>query len=228
VTRSYTVALLGLILITPLSAADMPPAFADVIRPTVASLCGDPAVRAELKLTAEQADKMTATLETEAAMYAKSVKALGNMPTTEVVTNLMAAARVSAAKAVDQVLTDAQQKRLRQIDLQDRGPAAFDDPGVRKALAATDEQRKKWGVLKDQFDSRLRKLKREAGGVQTTRTVGDTGLTRAGEESLDGKTVRDLKKEHWLAAKNVLSPEQLDKWYDLIGDPFPNPTAPKK
>lgn len=224
--RSLPAVLAVLALVPPAVAADKPPAFEDAVRPTVAGLSADPAVRAELKLTAGQADELAAARAAEEAAYVKAVKAAGATPTAEAVAKLVADTRAAAAKAVDRVLTDAQRKRLRQIDLQDRGPAAFDDPDVQKALAVTAEQRKKWGELKDQFDVRLGKLKREAGGVTTARTIPDTDLPQSGQESLAGKTVRDLKKEHWLAAKNVLTPDQLNKWYDLIGDPFP--PAPKK
>lgn len=227
-SRSFAAAFLTLALVTPAYPSDKPPAFEDAIRPTVAGLSAEPAVRTELKLTTDQLEKLTAALAAEEAAYATAVKATGEKPTAEAVAKLVTDARATAAKAVNRVLTDAQRKRLRQIDLQDRGPAAFDDQDVQVALAATAEQRRKWGELKDQFDNRLRKLKREAGGVQTARTIEGTDLRRTGEESLDGKTVRDLKKEHWLAAKNVLTPDQLNKWYDLVGDPFPPPSTPKK
>lgn len=205
-------------------AADRPPTFEDVVRHTRVGLVGETAVQVELKLTAEQVSAVAKATAAEAATFASGWEALGDKPTDAAVGKLVAATRAGAEAAIGKVLSAEQGKRLTQLELQARGAAAFDDPVVQTALGGvTDEQRKKWAESKDEFDRKLSKLRREAGGVDTVRRIPGTDIPAAGQEVLGEKTVAQLKKEYWLKAKLVLTNEQLDKWYGLIGDVFPNP-----
>ena len=119
--------------------------------------------------------------------------------------------------------------RLRQLDLQSRGPAAFDDPQVQTALGGvTDEQRKKWAGAKDEYDRKAGKVRREAGGVDTVRRIPGTDLPALGQEVVGDETLLQLRREHALAAKLVLTTDQLNTWYELIGDVYPNPEKKRK
>lgn len=220
----------ALITACPCPAAEKPPAFDDVIRHTPAGMTTETAVQEELKMTDDQKAAVAKAVAAEGEAFAAGWKKLGDQPTADATGKLVADARAAANEVMGKVLTEGQAKRLRQLDLQARGPAAFDDPEVQKALGGvTDEQRKKWAAAKDEYERKLAKLKREAGGVTTVKTIPGTDIPAAGQEVLgDQKTVTMLKKEHWLASKNVLTNDQLTKWYDLIGDIFPNPTKPKK
>lgn len=226
----FATLVVALAVVCPCPAADKPPAFDNVIRHTPAGMTTETAVQEELKLSDDQKTAVAKAVTAEGEAFAAGWKKLGDQPTAEAAGKLVADARTAANAAVGKVLTEGQAKRLRQLDLQARGPAAFDDPEVQKALGGvTDEQRKKWAAAKDEYERKLAKLKREAGGATTAKTIPGTDIPLAGQEVLgDQKTVAMLKKEHWLAAKLVLTNEQLDKWYELVGDVFPNPTKPKK
>lgn len=211
------------------TAADKPPTFDQAIRHTPAGMATDAAVQEELKLTAEQVTAVGKALAAEGEKFAAGWKALGDEPKAAAVGKLVAETCAAANAAADKVLTDAQRKRLRQLELQARGPAAFDDPEVQKALGGvTDEQRKKWAAAKDDYERRLGKLRREAGGVDTFRRIPGTDIPAAGQEVLGEKTLLQLRREQALVAKNVLTNDQLNRWYELIGDVFPNPEKKRR
>lgn len=211
-------------------AADVPASFEAVIRPYRAGLIREDGVAAELKLTTAQRQDIDAKLTREESAY---VAAVGKLPAKgeardAELAKLNQATIERANAAVLDGLTEPQVKRLRQIDLQLRGPAAFVDPEVKDRLGLSGEQVAKFAKLKDEFDIKSGRLSREARGVDTTKRIPDTELPSAGQQSLAGATPASLKAEYALSAKNVLTSAQLDKWYELIGDPYPNPLAKKK
>lgn len=224
----YRLPLLALLAAGSALAADKPPAFEDVIRATPAGMTTETLVQEELKLSAEQVAAVGKALAGENEKFVAAWKALGAKPADEGVGKLAADTRRAANEAVAKVLSEGQSKRLKQLELQARGPVAFDDPEVRKALGGvTDEQVKKWEAAKDEYERKVRKHRREAGGADTVKRIPGTDLPLTGQEVLDGKTALQLKKEYWLTAKNVLTADQLNKWYELIGDVFPNPEKKK-
>ncbi len=223
-------ALCVLLLFTfPAFAAEPLPSFADVVRFRPAGLLTESGIQEELKLTVEQVNTIGKAARAGEKAFADGWKGLGEKPLPEAVAKLVADTRVAADMAFAAELTAGQVKRLGQLHLQSRGPAAFDDPVVQKAVGnVTDEQRKKWADAKDDFDRKLGRLRRENGGMTTVKTIPGTDIPQAGQVPLTGKTVTALKKEYALASKLVLTSEQLDKWYDLLGDIYPNPEKKPK
>ncbi len=213
------------------SAAEMLPEFEDVIRHCPAGLCTEAAVQRELKVSDVQIAKLAAVLKPIAEDYAKALPGLpkDNPEVAKAALDKLAdSTRVRAMAAAVAVLDAKQAARLRQIDLQERGPGAFEDESVRKALAFTEAQLKKLSALKGEYENKVRRFKRESSGAGSVKLVPDTELPQAGQDLLTGKTYPMLKKEYALAAKNVLTNDQREKWYDLIGDIYPNPVPPKK
>jgi RNA polymerase sigma factor (sigma-70 family) len=111
------------------------------------------------------------------------------------------------AKALPDVLTAEQVRRLKQIQLQEKGMDAFADPEVNQALKLTDEQKKT---------------------IQTVREAARKAL--AGQERDRGKKKQtpEEKQQRELAVSfptrdlivDGLEDEQKKAWRELIGEPF--------
>ncbi len=119
-----------------------------------------------------------------------------------------------AEKAVDDVLTEAQSKRLKEIVLQQRGPLALSDPEVAEALKLTDDQQDK-----------VRSIEADAAGQmqQATAKVMETfpqGAAAFRAMQQLPKQIEALQKETGKRLLDVLTDEQKAKWKDLMGKPL--------
>jgi serine/threonine protein kinase len=108
----------------------------------------------------------------------------------------MAAAREAGAK---EILTAEQLRRLRQIDLQVRGAAAFRDPDVAAALKLTDAQKE-----------RIRAI--EGDRLPPPGRRGGPGGPQKPPPRLDPETRQEVLK--------LLTDEQRARWHELAGEPF--------
>jgi hypothetical protein len=105
-------------------------------------------VQKELKMSAEQRIAIVDGLEDVEEAFGKALDALDKMPNAP--DDAFDKLEKERAKGVAKVLADAagkgltaaQRSRLRQVDWQLRGPAAFADPAVQKGLGLTDAQKK--------------------------------------------------------------------------------------
>ena len=213
------------------SATEKTPEFEDAIRHSPAGLSRQPDVQRELGVTEKQVADLAKALQPIEEAYVLKVKAAARLKPDEAETALAAAlaqASSDASEAVLGLLTPAQAKRLNQIDIQQRVPESYRDEPIRKALGITEVQTTKLIGLKLEYDLKVRRFKREASGATGPKTIPDTELQLAGQELLAGKTYPMLKKEYALVAKNILTNDQLNLWYDSIGEPFPRPLVPKK
>lgn len=210
--------------IATVAAADHYPSFQDAVVRTRVGLSFQADVRKELCVTDGQVATIETALKPIALKYQDGVRKLSGLDPSaaQAAYNTLVKDVVAAAvKAVDGALKPEQAKRLRQIELQQLGPAAYTESDVRQALGLTDIQLKKLRDISDEYERKSNRLKRTASGAQPYRTIPGTDLPRAGEDTMAGVTPVMLRREHALAAKNVLTPEQVNRWYDLVGKPFP-------
>lgn len=110
-----------------------------------------------------------------------------------------------AQKAYNEILSDAQQKRLKQIGIQARGAMAFADPEVQKKLNITDEQKAK-----------LMEIGQEA--RESFQEVGQ--LFRDGKQEEAQKKMRELNKAMIEKVVGLLNDEQKASWKEMTGEPF--------
>ena len=109
-------------------------------------------VRRELKLQQDEAAKLDVALGQIKESYRKEIEVLQELPLREVqekFTKLRTTVREESLKAIESNLQAPRLKRLKQIELQQRGPEVFDDPVVQKALTLSEEQKTK---IKDAAD----------------------------------------------------------------------------
>jgi hypothetical protein len=112
-------------------------------------------------------------------------------------------------KALKGILTDTQEKRLHQVQFQQRGLAVFQDEDVQKKLSLSSEQKEKLKTLADD----LQKDIREVGGGG-----GGGGRGRPNPEAMT--KIQGLRKEAATNAQKVLNDDQKKTFKDLSGEPF--------
>ncbi len=98
----------------------------------------------------------------------------------------------AADKKLEDILTEEQRTRLKQIRLQVMGANAMGDPEFVKELGLTAEQQEKFGQLRER-------------------------VRRAREDGGDGENLRDRLTN---AVMDMLTPEQKNKLESLRGKPF--------
>jgi Spy/CpxP family protein refolding chaperone len=160
-------------------------------------MINDKGVQADLKITEEQAAKIRdiGEKQTEALKEIRSTKE-GFKKYQEM-----------AAKLRDDlngILTRDQAKRLKQLELQARGPTALFDPQVTKDLGMTNEQRLKVSQTVQQQLQKMSQIIKDANG---------------NFEAIN-KGMRELNQSALEEAVKTLSREQQGKWRELVGEPF--------
>jgi hypothetical protein len=154
-------------------------------------------VQQELRLTREQLGQLKTAVEKLLDANKDKLARLRDLSPEEQA-KVMAPITEQSNKIVVGVLSDAQVKRLREIDLQQRGPMALYDPEVRKALRITDEQTTMLKALADRTMPALQK----AYAAKDMRKASE--IMRAAEEKLG----------------TILTEEQKKTWAELLGKPF--------
>jgi RNA polymerase sigma factor (sigma-70 family) len=123
-----------------------------------------------------------------------------------------------AEKAVDDVLTAAQGKRLGEISLQQRGGHALADPEVAEALKLTGEQRDKVQEIEAGAAKEMQQL-----GARGMESMAQAGLNPAAFQQVSlqlRKKFDDLNQETGKKLLEVLSADQQAKWKELTGKPL--------
>jgi hypothetical protein len=154
-------------------------------------------VQEELKLTNDQLGKLKGAVEEVLGGFKEKLANLREMGPEERA-KLMDAITEKTNKIIVGVLDKDQIKRLREIDLQQRGPMALYDPEVRKALKITDDQL-----------SQLKDLAAETN--KAIHKAYDNRDTR----SLEGAVETGLRK-----LSTLLTDEQKTTWKEMLGKPF--------
>jgi hypothetical protein len=166
------------------------------------------AVQKELKLTDEQVKKCKAINQELREKHQddfEKLKGLKKEDRAEQLKEVMRAISEETMKALAGVLDPQQAKRLYQIDLQQRGPQAFTDPAIEKALKLSDDQKTQIKTLNDDAAKEIR----------------DTFESAGGGKSLDlGKKMLAVRKETLERITAVLTDKQKQEWSSLTGKPF--------
>ncbi len=125
-----------------------------------------------------------------------------------------------AKTAVDKALKDDQKKRLKQINVQRMGMAAFNDADVKAALKLTEEQTEKITSLSREMRTATQELRTEMG------LGGRGGAGGAGGRPDPEKMAEFNKKSAELTASTMekiakeLTADQVSTWKDMTGEKF--------
>ena len=112
-------------------------------------------------------------------------------------------------KSLTELLTARQQTRLKQIGLQQRGPAAFADPEVVASLKLSPEQQQTIRRLQDETHEFVR------------------GSFRPGPlRTEEWEQIKQTWSKTWEKVLGVLTDEQMARWKELIGEPFTGDLRP--
>ncbi len=170
-------------------------------------------VQKELKLSAEQRIRIVDELADLDDEHEKKINELVRMPnfneeefdklSKEYQKKTDKVLAETAAKA----LTAPQRGRLRQLDLWVRGPTAFADPAVAKALALTDAQKKKAVEVAEQMKEEIERF-----------------IDGAGDDNDDKRKARlfEFRKTQLKELEATLTADQKTTWGTLLG---PAPTG---
>jgi hypothetical protein len=107
-------------------------------------------------------------------------------------------------KVLTDILKPEQVKRLKQIQRQQMGVAAFSDPEVQKALNLTDGQKNQLRTIGEDLRKEREEIFKNAGDNR--------------EEAM--KKMMTLNKEKLEGVTKLLTPEQQKAWKELVGEPF--------
>jgi hypothetical protein len=160
-------------------------------------LLDSPAVRRSLGLTPEQAGRLDALLREPPRPPGERPADLRKLRPEEKKAMYSAMAK-SGEDALRSVLDPRQYKRLHEIALQAKGPAAFSDSAVAEALELTRDQREMIRDIQDENRALARQLRPQ----------------ESPEEA--GRRERGAVEEVLV----VLLPEQVNKWREMTGEPF--------
>jgi len=178
-------------------------------------------VKKELKLTDEQAKKASEAVTKVREKHQDEFQGLRDLSQDErreKMTQITKVISDETTKALADILTPEQQKRLKQIQLQQRGPQAFSDPDVLKALKLTDDQKEAIKTINEDFTQDSRELFQSFG--RGNRGAG-RGLGGAGGFSPENqKKITELRKETMGKVMAVLKDDQKKTWKEMTGDPF--------
>lgn len=155
-----------------------------------------PSVKKEIKLTDEQDAK-----------FRQIIADVRGKPLAEIQKALQET-RDKVNKAIPDILSAEQAKRLKQIELQINGVLSFNKPEVQKELKLTDKQKEEIKGIGDDLNKDIRQ----------TMGDGDGAAVRKRLQAL-GK-VPQLKKEAARKAVALLSDEQKKTWDKMTGDKF--------
>ena len=165
-------------------------------------------VQSELKLTSEQLqqlDQLRESLNDRSGFVALMQKSREvesdeeRAKLREQMRNYASNRRTQADEKLKSVLTDAQQTRLQQVVLQQRGLRAITDDEVAANLMLTDQQKKQFEALAEQRDT----ARRELGG--------DVGTDEQREQ---------FRAEWDSKYAAVLTAEQRQQWGTMVGPPM--------
>jgi hypothetical protein len=112
-------------------------------------------------------------------------------------------------KAIGEVLTPDQTKRLRQIVLQQRGAAAFTDPKVQTALKLNDDQK---DAIKSAIETQTKEMKElfAGGGFGKGKGKGGGAFDK----------IQEIQKATMEKITGVLTARQKTQWNEMIGEEF--------
>jgi hypothetical protein len=125
-----------------------------------------------------------------------------------------------SGKAIAEVLTPEQRRRLAEIQIQIKGAIAFTTRPIEEALSLDDKQKVRCQKLVDEMNLTMQQIRDDADAEsRRLRQQGEIdahwGRIKAKEQALDEQWTRSFRKAH-----AVLTEEQKAKWKVLTGEPF--------
>lgn len=168
-----------------------------------AGLLMRPEVQTELKITADQKAKIEPMVEALREEQRERRQELRDA-TPEEALKIRAAMRAEEMKRINTVLNADQQKRFRQIALQQEGPMAVLHADVATEIGLTEDQKKKFMTLQTEMSQKQRAIFEEAQGDR---------------EAMMSK-MQALRKETNDKAVALLTDDQKTKWKEITGAPF--------
>ena len=160
-------------------------------------LLAEPQVQEDLKITSEQKTKLKEVVDKLKQGWAENKDKIEKM-TPEERGKLAKETSKKTNDAIVGILDENQVKRLKQLDLQDRGPLALFDPDVRKALDVTDDQITQVKALVKETLPELEKAH------------------KMGDRTKMGELVKSARENF----QKLFTKEQKAKWTEMIGEPL--------
>jgi hypothetical protein len=153
----------------------------------------------DVQIDLNLSDDQLASFADLAKKYADSVRGLG-FPELD----KRKKANEAAQKRLGELLTPMQAKRLKQLEIQQRGAGVLADPQVVKDLAITNEQRGDIITILQSFQ---------------TKWVAIFQAAKGNQQEIQ-KKLAPLHGELIAKVMTKLTPEQQAKWRDIAGPPF--------
>jgi hypothetical protein len=172
----------------------------------IGALLNNESVQKELKMDAGQVDKVKEAVKQVTDKHRDDFAKLRDLSQEERRTKTQELTRTVSAetrKAVSDILKPEQIKRLQQIELQQAGVMAFNQPEVQKALNLTDEQKQKIKTIGEDFVKEQRELRQPGGNPQETQ-----------------QKMAALRKQTTDKVQSLLTEDQKKSWKELTGEPF--------
>lgn len=168
-------------------------------------------VQDELKLSQDQVGKVKDIGDKIQAKFNEERTKLRELSQEERIQKIQAinkAVGEETYKQLKDVLSADQVKRLKQIEMQQRGIGLFNDADIQKTLKMTDEQKAKFKTMGEDADKAMRGVRQGITDLQ--------GFQEA------FKKMGNLRKEYMEKARDALDSEQkkqlkemVGEWYDL-------------
>jgi hypothetical protein len=162
-------------------------------------------VQKDLKLSDDQVKKITELAAKQKAAIAEIFKDLKGKEAFDKMMELTKANQ----KVIGDVLNAKQNERLKQLELQQRGPRAFADPKIAKDLGLSDEQTTKVREILKESAKKLFELFKD----------------KPKPEEIQ-KKMAELNKGTTDELLKTLTDEQKKKWQELTGEPFQGTLPP--
>jgi Spy/CpxP family protein refolding chaperone len=170
-------------------------------------LLSNEAVQKELKLSDDQVTKVKDAIKEVQTKHKDDLAGLQGLQGEEGRTKraeVMKTVRADLKKAVADILTADQKKRLHEIELQQAGTGAFSEEDVQKELKMTDDQKEKIKTITADQRKAMQEL-------------------RQGGNRPDQAKVAELRKETNAKIMEVLTDHQKETWKKMVGAPFEMP-----
>jgi hypothetical protein len=165
-------------------------------------------VQKELKLSSDQVEKATEAVQKVQEKHQDEFAGLRDLQgdeRREKMTTLTKTVSMEQEKALDGILNPDQIKRLKQIELQQRGAQAFTDPEVESKLKLTADQKEKIKTIEADAQAERRELFQGGGG--------------GGDRAEMQKKMAAFNKATMERISAVLTSDQKATWKEMTGAP---------